>query len=71
MTRRLSLDEATHLAAAAARGAGANDEAARSLARATVSAEAHGKSSIGFAHLVDYLAALREGRSSSRGLRPV
>jgi (2R)-3-sulfolactate dehydrogenase (NADP+) len=62
MTRRLSLDEATDLAARAARAAGASDEAARSLARATVSAEAHGKSSIGFTHLIDYLAALREGR---------
>ena len=62
MTRRLSLEEATDLAARAARAAGASDEAARSLARATVSAEAHGKSSIGFAHLMDYLAALREGR---------
>jgi (2R)-3-sulfolactate dehydrogenase (NADP+) len=62
MTRRLSLEEATDLAARAARAAGASDEAARSLARATVSAEAHGKSSIGFAHLMDYLTALREGR---------
>jgi (2R)-3-sulfolactate dehydrogenase (NADP+) len=62
MMRRLSLEEATDLAARAARAAGASDEAARSLARATVSAEAHGKSSIGFAHLMDYLAALREGR---------
>jgi (2R)-3-sulfolactate dehydrogenase (NADP+) len=62
MTRRLSLEEATELAERVCRDAGLNDEAARSLARATVSAEAHGKSSIGLAHLVDYLAALREGR---------
>jgi (2R)-3-sulfolactate dehydrogenase (NADP+) len=62
MTRRLSLEAATDLAERVARAAGASDEAARSLARATVSAEAHGKSSIGFAHLTDYLAALREGR---------
>ena len=62
MTRRLSLEEATDLAARAARAAGLSDEAARSLARATVSADAHGKSSIGFGHLLDYLAALREGR---------
>jgi (2R)-3-sulfolactate dehydrogenase (NADP+) len=62
MTRRLSLEEATHLAARAARAAGASDDAAQSLARATVSADAHGKSSIGFGHLLDYLAALREGR---------
>jgi (2R)-3-sulfolactate dehydrogenase (NADP+) len=66
VTRRLSLDEATDLAFSACRAAGANEEAARSLARATVSAEAHGKSSIGFAHLLDYLAALREGRIDRR-----
>ena len=62
MTRRLSLDEASDLAERACRAAGASDEAARSLARATVSAKAHGKSSIGFAHLIDYLTAFREGR---------
>ena len=62
MTRRLSLEEAIDLAARAARAAGLSDEAARSLARATVSADAHGKSSTGFGHLLDYLAALREGR---------
>jgi len=62
MTRRLTLAEASDLAARACRAAGASDEAARSLAQATVSAEAHGKSSIGFAHFLDYLAALREGR---------
>src|SRR5208282_533869 len=62
VTRRLSLAEAADLAERACRAAGASDEAARSLARATVSADAHGKSSIGFAHLLDYLAAFREGR---------
>jgi (2R)-3-sulfolactate dehydrogenase (NADP+) len=62
MTRRLGLEEATDLAERACRAAGASNEAARSLARATVSADAHGKSSIGFAHLRDYLAAFREGR---------
>jgi (2R)-3-sulfolactate dehydrogenase (NADP+) len=62
MTRRLSLAEATDLAARACRAAGASDEAARSLARATVSANAHGKGSSGFSHLVDYLAALQAGR---------
>ena len=70
MTRRLSLDEATDLAERACRAAGASDEAARSLARATVSADAHGKSSIGFAHLLDYLAAFREGRID-RGAEPL
>jgi (2R)-3-sulfolactate dehydrogenase (NADP+) len=62
MTRRLTLAEASDLAARACRAAGASDEAARSLAGATVSADAHGKSSIGFAHFLDYLAAFREGR---------
>jgi len=62
MTRRLSLEEATGLAGRACRAAGLSDEAALSLARATVSADAHGKGSIGFGHLLDYLAALREGR---------
>jgi len=66
MTRRLSLEEATGLAARAARAVGLNDEAAQSLARATVSADAHGKSAIGFGHLLDYLAALREGRIDGR-----
>jgi (2R)-3-sulfolactate dehydrogenase (NADP+) len=64
--RRLSLEEASDLAARAARAAGLSDEAARSLARATVSADAHGKSSIGFGHLLDYLAAAREGRIDGR-----
>jgi (2R)-3-sulfolactate dehydrogenase (NADP+) len=62
VTRRLSLAEATDLAECAIRAAGASDEAARSLARATVSANAHGKGSSGFSHLMDYLAALRARR---------
>ena len=62
MTRRLSLVEATGLAARAVRAAGASDDAALSLARATVSANAHGKGSSGFSHLVDYLSALDAGR---------
>ena len=62
MTRRFTLEEATDLAARAIRAAGASDEAALSLARATVSANAHGKGSSGFSHLMDYLAALRAGR---------
>ena len=62
MTRRFTLEAATDLAARAIRAAGASDEAALSLARATVSANAHGKGSSGFSHLVDYLAALRAGR---------
>ena len=50
------------LAERACRAAGASDDAARSLARATVSANAHGKGSSGFSHLMDYLTALRAGR---------
>jgi (2R)-3-sulfolactate dehydrogenase (NADP+) len=62
MTRRFTLQAATDLAARAIRAAGASDEAALALARATVSANAHGKGSSGFSHLMDYLAALRAGR---------
>jgi (2R)-3-sulfolactate dehydrogenase (NADP+) len=62
MTRRFSLEEATDLAARAVHAAGASEEAALSLARATVSANAHGKGSSGFSHLMDYLTALRAGR---------
>jgi (2R)-3-sulfolactate dehydrogenase (NADP+) len=62
MTRRFTLQAATDLAARAIRAAGASDEAALSLARATVSANAHGKGSSGFSHLMDYLAALQAGR---------
>ena len=62
MTQRLSLHEATNRAERACRAAGASDEAARSLALATVSANAHGKGSSGFSHLIDYLTAFRAGR---------
>jgi (2R)-3-sulfolactate dehydrogenase (NADP+) len=62
MTRRFSLEEATDLAARAVHAAGASEGAALSLARATVSANAHGKGSSGFSHLMDYLTALRAGR---------
>jgi (2R)-3-sulfolactate dehydrogenase (NADP+) len=62
MTRRFTLEAATDLAARAVRASGASDEAALALARATVSANAHGKGSSGFSHLTDYLTALRAGR---------
>ena len=62
MTRRLSLEEATGLAARAGRVAGLSDAAALALARATVSANAHGKGSSGFSHFIDYLSAARAGR---------
>jgi (2R)-3-sulfolactate dehydrogenase (NADP+) len=62
MTRRFTLEAASDLAARAVRASGASDEAALALARATVSANAHGKGSSGFSHLMDYLTALRAGR---------
>jgi (2R)-3-sulfolactate dehydrogenase (NADP+) len=62
MTQCFTLEAATNLAVRAIRAAGASDEAALSLARATVSANAHGKGSSGFSHLMDYLSALRAGR---------
>jgi (2R)-3-sulfolactate dehydrogenase (NADP+) len=62
MTRRFTLEAATDLAVRAIRAAGAGEEAALSLTRATVSANAHGKGSSGFFHLMDYLSALRAGR---------
>jgi (2R)-3-sulfolactate dehydrogenase (NADP+) len=61
-TRRFTREEALALAHRACRAAGASEAAAASLAEATVSAEACGKSSVGFAHLLDYLASLAEGR---------
>ncbi len=70
MTRRFTLEEATDLAARAIRATGATNQAALSLARATVSANAHGKGSSGFSHLVDYLAALRAGRIAG-GAEPI
>jgi (2R)-3-sulfolactate dehydrogenase (NADP+) len=41
---------------------GANDAVATSLADATIAAELHGRHSVGFAHLLDYLASIRAGR---------
>ncbi len=62
MTRRLGAAQATDLAERACRAAGASEGAARSLARAIVAAEMQGRSTAGFSHLLDYLAAFREGR---------
>ena len=55
-------DEAERLAIDACLGAGADAESARALARATIAAHRAGRPEVGFAHLVDYLAAWREGR---------
>ena len=60
--QRFDLSAATALAYEACLHAGASEAAARSLAQATVSAEQHGKPSVGFRHLVDYLEGFREGR---------
>jgi (2R)-3-sulfolactate dehydrogenase (NADP+) len=61
-TRRISSEEGLALARRACLAAGASEPIADSLAEATVSAEACGQSSVGFAHLVDYLTSLVEGR---------
>jgi (2R)-3-sulfolactate dehydrogenase (NADP+) len=61
-TRRFSRAEALDFALRACRGAGANEVTAASLAGATLSAEAYGKTAVGFAHLLDYLTSLTEGR---------
>src|ERR1700691_3230637 len=62
MTRRFTLAAPPDLAARATRAAGASNEAALSLARATVSANAHGKVSSCFSHLMTYLPSWRAGR---------
>jgi LDH2 family malate/lactate/ureidoglycolate dehydrogenase len=54
--------EAGKLAYAACLGAGAGEDAARSLADATLSAHLNGRPEVGFAHLLDYLVAFRAGR---------
>lgn len=59
---QLSLDQATGLCRMAVLGAGASDEVARSLAAASVAAEAEGNATVGLSHLVDYLEALEAGR---------
>ena len=59
---QLSLDQATGLCRMAVLGAGASEEVARSLAAATVAAEAEGNAAVGLSHLIDYLEALDAGR---------
>src|SRR5687767_11942680 len=61
-TIRLGMDEATRLCERAALAAGANQEAATSLAKSVVAAEARGLTVVGLSHLLDYLDALRAGR---------
>ena len=57
-----SPEQALALAEAACLGVGAGPRFARVLADATLSAELHGKTVVGFAHLPDYLEGLRAGR---------
>jgi (2R)-3-sulfolactate dehydrogenase (NADP+) len=59
---QLSLRQATALCRMAARGAGAGEEVADVLARATVAAEAEGNAAVGLSHLLDYLDSLAAGR---------
>ena len=61
-TQRFTLSQGFELARRALIGAGASEGMAASLANATVSAEACGQETVGFRHLVDYLASLGEGR---------
>lgn len=59
---RLSLDAALQLAQQCCLAHGASQAVADSLARATVSAHAHGLPNVGFAHLPDYLDGFACGR---------
>jgi (2R)-3-sulfolactate dehydrogenase (NADP+) len=62
----LSRSEAFDLARTALMRLGMVEAAAAALARAIVDAEAAGKPSVGFAHLLDYLHALVDGRIDGR-----
>src|SRR5699024_8799644 len=59
---RLAHEELRSLCEAAVRGDGGSADMPSALARATVDAEARGKTAVGAAHLPDYLDALRSGR---------
>ncbi|HEV7253143.1 MAG TPA: Ldh family oxidoreductase [Mesorhizobium sp.] len=61
-TVRLALDEAETLCREAAMRAGASRPQAEALARSVAAAEAEGNASVGLAHLLDYLDAIRAGR---------
>ena len=65
MTITISATDLTALCAQAARTAGADHNAADSLATATVAAEQAGNRAVGVAHLFDYLQAYQEGRICS------
>jgi (2R)-3-sulfolactate dehydrogenase (NADP+) len=65
VTIAISATDLTALCAQAARTAGADHNAAASLATATVAAEQAGNRAVGVAHLFDYLQAYQEGRICS------
>ncbi|MBJ6361629.1 Ldh family oxidoreductase [Paenibacillus sp. GCM10012307] len=62
---RYDLKSARELAIRACVASGASKEVAISLAEATVAAECSGRSSVGFAHLPDYLEGFLNGRIST------
>lgn len=64
----LTLAEATLLCERAAIAAGALPEAASSMARSIVAAEADGQPSVGLSHLIDYLEALDAGRIDGKAV---
>jgi (2R)-3-sulfolactate dehydrogenase (NADP+) len=59
---RVPVERARAMATAACLRAGANVATAQSLVEATLSAARFGRDELGFPHLLDYLAGLREGR---------
>lgn len=59
---RVTAERARATATAACLAAGANAATARSLVEASLSAAQFGRTELGFPHLLDYLAAFREGR---------
>ncbi|MGF7007784.1 Ldh family oxidoreductase [Aminobacter sp. BE322] len=61
-TVTLDLEQARSLCIAAAMGAGASEETARSIGLAAVAAEADGQASVGLSHYIDYLESLEAGR---------
>lgn len=72
MTELISLtaDAAAAFGRAALEAAGASPAMAEALAAATVRAERRGRTSVGFAHLVDYVESLKAGRISG-GAEPI
>lgn len=66
----MQLDALEELCVAAALRCGADGEAARAVARASVDAEASGQKAVGIAHFLDYLDSWRAGRIKA-GAKPV